>query len=96
MAVRPGHAAQGLRAEMRQVQCEEKRENIFFLGLAARYRSLVWCLHEGPSSTAGFDLTADELAKWIERQGDASWWSVDGDPLLYGNTERTLLQFAVS
>lgn len=39
---------------------------------------------KGQAQPQVFDLTADELAKWIERQGDASWWSVDGDPLLTG------------
>jgi hypothetical protein len=29
-----------------------------------------------------YRIGAPELAKWIENQGDESWWSVDGDPLL--------------
>lgn len=31
-----------------------------------------------------YELPAGELAAWIERQGDTSWWTVDGDPLLTG------------
>ncbi len=27
-------------------------------------------------------VRADNLAAWIEDQGDGTWWSVDGDPLL--------------
>lgn len=29
-------------------------------------------------------LAASELADWIDRQPEAQWWSVDGDPLLTG------------
>ncbi len=29
-----------------------------------------------------FEVPAAELAVWIEKQGTAVWWNVDGDPLL--------------
>jgi hypothetical protein len=29
-----------------------------------------------------FRIHAADLAKWVESQGDESWWSVDGDPIL--------------
>jgi hypothetical protein len=29
-----------------------------------------------------FEVPSVELAAWIERQGTAVWWNVDGDPLL--------------
>ena len=29
-----------------------------------------------------YQLPTDALATWIEEQGTATWWSVDGDPLL--------------
>lgn len=29
-----------------------------------------------------FRVAAFDLANWIEKQGEESWWSVDGDPLL--------------
>jgi hypothetical protein len=31
-----------------------------------------------------YELPADELAAWLEAQGNDRWWSVDGDPLLTG------------
>ncbi len=31
-----------------------------------------------------YEITAAELAAWLERQGPNSWWSIDGDPLLMG------------
>lgn len=31
-----------------------------------------------------YTLTTAELAKWLDKQGDTCWWSVDGDPLLTG------------
>jgi hypothetical protein len=27
-------------------------------------------------------VQADQLALWVEAQGEETWWSVDGDPLL--------------
>src|SRR5579884_1720084 len=32
-----------------------------------------------------FRLQSKELAEWLDRQGNTSWWSIDGDPCL---TER--------
>lgn len=29
-----------------------------------------------------YRINAAELAKWIKGQGEESWWSVDGDPIL--------------
>ena len=29
-----------------------------------------------------FEVPSAELATWIEKQGTAIWWNVDGDPLL--------------
>lgn len=29
-----------------------------------------------------YRVSAEELAKWLDEQGDESWWSVDGDPIL--------------
>ncbi len=29
-----------------------------------------------------FRLRASDLAAWLEAQGEESWWSVDGDPVL--------------
>jgi hypothetical protein len=34
-----------------------------------------------------YTISAAELAVWIESQGDLSWWSVDGDPLLTGRLD---------
>jgi hypothetical protein len=31
-----------------------------------------------------FEITAVDLAAWIEQQGADRWWCVDGDPLLTG------------
>ena len=31
-----------------------------------------------------YELPARELSAWLDRQGQGSWWSVDGDPLLMG------------
>jgi len=31
-----------------------------------------------------YELPAEELAKWLEKQGADRWWTVDGDPLLTG------------
>jgi len=33
------------------------------------------------------ELPADELAAWLEAQGNDRWWSVDGDPLLTGRLD---------
>lgn len=35
-------------------------------------------IESGPHVTA----SSKDLAKWIELQGNATWWNVDGDPLL--------------
>jgi hypothetical protein len=29
-----------------------------------------------------FEVSSSEMATWIEKQGTAVWWNVDGDPLL--------------
>ena len=35
---------------------------------------------EGPH----YEIPSTELAIWLEQAGPASWWNVDGDPLLTG------------
>lgn len=34
-----------------------------------------------------YRISASELASWLERQDEGSWWSVDGDPLLMGEVD---------
>jgi len=31
-----------------------------------------------------YEIAADELAKWLDDQGDEAYWTVDGDPVLSG------------
>lgn len=38
----------------------------------------------GIRSGPHYELPAEQLAAWLEDRGNASWWSVDGDPLLTG------------
>jgi hypothetical protein len=41
----------------------------------------------GIRSGPHYELPADELAAWLEAQGNDRWWSVDGDPLLTGQLD---------
>jgi hypothetical protein len=41
----------------------------------------------GIQSRPHYELPADELAAWLEAQGNDRWWSVDGDPLLTGRLD---------
>jgi hypothetical protein len=41
----------------------------------------------GIRSGPHFEVAADTLAKWLEKQGQDQWWSVDGDPLLTGRLD---------
>lgn len=31
-----------------------------------------------------YEVSATELAAWVEQQGTDTWWNVDGDPILTG------------
>jgi hypothetical protein len=41
----------------------------------------------GIRSRPHYELAADDLAAWLETQGNDRWWSVDGDPLLTGRLD---------
>lgn len=36
------------------------------------------------STQPHYEISASELAAWIEQQGADRWWNIDGDPLLTG------------
>jgi len=54
----------------------------------------LWTMNSNGSRVLGFrtgirggphyEVAATDLAAWLEEQGDATWWNVDGDPLLTG------------